>query len=891
MPQPGGDAPILATKLFVPPLRENAVPRARLRDRLAATRGGRVTLVAAAAGSGKSTLLADWAIQAAGRVAWLSLDPADDDPRRFLNYVVAALRAGECIGADDLLEVYSAKPEALEATATELLNAITARGAPVSLVLDDYHVIESRAVHDVVQFIVDHLPVNLHLILATRADPPLALSRLRARGLLAEVRGADLRFTVDEAGAFLNGAMGLALPPADVGELERRTEGWAVGLQMAAISLSGRDGAHAFIQRFSGSNRYVLDYLTDEVLDRQSDRVRRFLLSTSILNRLSPALCDAVMERADSEEILEQLDGANLFLIPLDDVRYWYRYHHLFATLLKHQLTRTSSAEEIAALHRRASAWYEANQMPESAFEHALAAGDVEGGVRIIVTYGLARMFGGDTQSAVRWLDLLPQDRINNDVELLLVRGMALLGDWQLPRAYETMLRATEVLGDDPAAPQRGAVLGLRGALERALGRVDEGLIHLREAAPIVENDTFWYCLVHYFLGLTALLEADAGAMATAFTAVRARHTHPKEILTAVLAQTFTAFGAWWRGEPQEAVALANEAFGWIDVTADTIEGRPLDCLPCSVLAHVHCSWNDLPSARGFAERAMDHGRRGVMIGLFESARAVARVALAAQEWETALRAATDVQRTVRNVGSNPSWALDAATLIHTILFRRWQAAGDRADFATVETWLRQANVVDRLADWNVRRVAGFHCDAPLLLAVRVLIEKEEYARGLEILDAVWPHAVQTRRVLAQIEALIVRALLEARRSRREDAMAAMQGALDLAAPPRYLRPFLDEGPAVQPLLERAGGDFAARILASLDVPLAPRAPAAPDALSDRELEVLRLIASGASNQEAGRKLFIAAGTVKKHLENIYAKLGVGGRVEAVARGRELNLL
>jgi LuxR family maltose regulon positive regulatory protein len=889
MPQPSGDSPILATKLFVPSSREKLVPRARLRDRLSATRGGRVTLIAAAAGWGKSTLLADWAIAAPGRVAWLSLDATDDEPRRFLNYVIASMRAAECIGADDLIDVMSSRPDAIQATVTELLNAIAIRGGPVALVLDDYHVIHARAVHEILQFIIDHLPPNLQLVIATRADPPLALSRLRARGLLLELRGDDLRFTPEEAHAFLNGAMGLALDPAESLELEQRTEGWAVGLQMAAISLSGRGETRAFIQRFSGSNRYVLDYLTDEVLDRQTPLVREFLLTTSILTRLTSSLCDAVMMRTDSAAILEQLDAANLFLIPLDEVRHWYRYHHLFATLLQHQLTRMHSADEIAELHKRAARWYASNGMPESAIEHALAANDVDFAIAVVSQHASPRMLSGDIAAVVSWFDRLPRERVDHDINLLIAKGMALLGDWQLPRAYECTVRATELIDESTPPPRQGAVYALHGALCRALGKHEEGLQLLERARPLVDENTFAYGLVHYFLGLTAMMEADAGAASRVFASVRARHTRIEDMMTAVLGQTFTGLAEWWRGNPEETIALANEMFGWIDISETFVEGRPLDCFPRSLLALVHCAWNELPAAREHAERAVERARRGIMVGLFESGRTLSRVALSAGDFETAMRAAGDAQRAVRNTGSNEMWTLEAATLTQNIHFRRWQATGNRADLNAVESWLRSENIVARLKDWITRRVAGFHCDAPLLLASRVLIEHEKYDDADAILDFVLPDTIRTERLIAQMETQIIRAILEARRGRLDPARTAIQHALDLAAKPRYTRFFLDEGPLITPLLERASGDFAQQILSAFGTtPRLPRSTA-PDALSDRELEVLQLIASGASNSEAGRKLFIAASTVKKHLENIYAKLGVGGRVEAIARAKEMG--
>jgi len=892
-----GDAPLLATKLFVPPPRDGVVPRSRLRDRLAAMRGGRVTLVAAAAGWGKSTLLADWAIEAPGKVAWLSLDPGDDEPRRFLSYLVASLRGAGAVAPEDVAETVPSGEEAVRGTATQILNALTLRGAPVSLILDDYHSIQSRTVHEVVQFIIDHLPPNLHLVLATRVDPPLALSRLRARGLLLELRGHDLRFNAEEAGAFLNGAMGLALGQPAVEELERRTEGWVVGLQMAAISLTGRGAAQEFIERFGGSNRYVLDYLTDEVLDRQPEELRRFLLATSILTRLNASLCDAVMGRSDSEAILARLEAANLFLIPLDDVRYWYRYHHLFATLLQHHLARACSADEINELHRRASQWYVANRMPESALDHALSAGDADRAIGIVATNALSRTLVGDMASVVRWFDRLPQDRIDRDINLLLARGMTLLGDWQLPRAHDCAVKAAALLDEHSTPGQHGAVLGLRGTLERTVGKLDEGNANLQRALPLVEDGTFWAALTRYQAGMQPMYHADAGALVDSVAKTVVVPKKADEVLVSCLATTYLALGEWWRGFPDRAIAYARQMFPWIDMTESIAEERPFDCLPNTILAEVHRSWNDLEAARRFGEIARDRGHRGFMLGLFESSRACAHVAVAAKDWELAVRAATDVQRAVRNVGEHFYMTFGAAVLMNEILFRRWQWEGNRADLQAVEKWMAAETIVEKLTTWRARRFGGYYCDSPLLLATRVLIEREEYDHATEILEEMLPCTRDTQRLLAQMETLILLSIVDARRGRTDTAVASMVRALDLASPARYIRQFADEGPSILPILERAAAvipdrDFATQVLAAFNAtPEKPRTPNTIENLSERELEVLRLIASGATNQEAGRKLFIAPSTVKKHLENIYAKLAVGGRVEAIARAREMSLL
>ncbi len=896
MQQLSGDAPLLATKFFVPPPREKLVPRLRLRDRLAEMRGGRVTLIAAAAGWGKSTLLADWAIAAPGRVAWLSLDAGDDEPRRFLSYLIASLRGAGGIAADDVPETVPSGDEAVRTTATQLLNAITARGAPLSLVLDDFHSIESPAVHEVVQFILDHLPPNLHLVLATRVDPPLALSRLRARGLLLELRGEDLRFNATETGAFLNDAMGLTLSSKAIEELERRTEGWVAGLQMAAISLSGRGGAEEFIHRFSGSNRYVLDYLTDEVLDRQGEEIRRFLLSTSILTRLNASLCDAVMQRDDSERILEQLDGANLFLIPLDDVRYWYRYHHLFATLLQHQLTRMLGAGEIAALHERASSWYLANRMPEPALEHALAAKDLERAADILRTHGLPRTLAGDAASATRWFDAVPKEVISGDLELLLIQTTALIADYQLTRVSETVEAAAKLITDDSPPGQRGAYLGVLGTYERITGKADLGTTHLHNALPLVEPNTFWYSMVSYQLGMNAMLHGNVPGIIAGLAEARAHHTRPDQVIIAVLAQTYTAVAELWGGRPDRAAALAREAFPWIDLTEAVTAGRPLDALPNMVLAEVHLARNELDAARGYANTAAEHGGRGFTIALFESMRTLARVAEAQRDWETASRAAADAMRSIRNVGGYFPWQHAIQTLIHSIVFRRGQATGNREDVQTALRWLESSDILEKLATWEARRVGGLYCDAPLLFAARLRIEGERYDEALRILDEVWGPAVSTERLVVQGNVLVLRALAEARSGRVDAAVETMRRALDLCSGPGYIRVFVEQGPAIQPLVERAAAraenrDFVTRVLASFDAAPKAQPSGAPDALSERELEVLQLVAAGASNQDAARKLFIAPSTVKKHLENIYAKLEVGGRTEAIARARELKLL
>src|SRR2546421_3290410 len=409
--------PILATKLYIPPLRPNVVIRPRLIERLNEGLHRKLTLIAAPAGFGKTTLISQWVASCDRQVAWLSLDEGDNDPTRFLTYLVAALQTiAPTLGEGVLGALQSPQPPPPEAMLTALLNDLTTIRDHFVLVLDDYHVLDAKAVDQALTYLVEHLPPQMHLVIATREDPDLPLARLRARGQLTEVRAGDLRFTPSEAAAFLNQVMGLTLSAQDIATLERRTEGWIAGLQLAALSLQGHQDAASFIRSFTGSHHFVLDYLVEEVLGQQSERVQRFLLRTSILDRMSGPLCDAVVldPSISGQATLEDLEHANLFIIPLDDERRWYRYHHLFAELLRlrlHQSTASSPADaqsQVNALHIRASQWYEDQGLSMEAFQHAAAAHDVERAERLMEGKGIPLHFRGAVIAILDWLEVLP---------------------------------------------------------------------------------------------------------------------------------------------------------------------------------------------------------------------------------------------------------------------------------------------------------------------------------------------------------------------------------------------------------------------------------------------------------------------------------------------------
>jgi LuxR family maltose regulon positive regulatory protein len=401
-------SPLITTKLSIPSTRTVLVPRRQLITQLKAGIHGKLTLISAPAGYGKTTLAAEWLREAQVPVTWLSLDEADNDPARFLSYLLAALQViDEQAGKDTRTLLQAPEPPSQDSLMTTLLNELTAIASPFILVIDDYHVIQTLSIHQLSTFIVEHQPGQMHLVLLTREDPPFALSRLRARGQITEVRQEDLRFTTQECVEFLEDVMGLKLSKSDIAALERRTEGWVAGLQLAALSMRGRDDLEHFVREFTGSNRYVLDYLAQEVFDRQPKEIQDFLLKTSVLERLCASLCDAVTERVGSQELLENLEQANLFIIPLDQSRTWYRYHRLFRDLLRHRLS-AQDVTNLSALHHQASSWYEKHNLFQDAIEHALAGAEWERCLKLIASVSDAMVKNGEVFTLQNWCRKIP---------------------------------------------------------------------------------------------------------------------------------------------------------------------------------------------------------------------------------------------------------------------------------------------------------------------------------------------------------------------------------------------------------------------------------------------------------------------------------------------------
>jgi LuxR family maltose regulon positive regulatory protein len=900
---------LLATKLYIPAPRPNRVPRPRLTARMGAGAAGPLTLVSAPAGFGKSTLLSDWIHTGGPPVAWVSLDEGDNDPVRFLGYVVTALRKlHPGLGEDALTairHVQSPSPRTLDPILTGLLNEIHALDRDLILVLDDYHAIESAEVHRVTQFLLDRLPPRTHLVIATRVDPPLHLSRLRARGQLCELRARDLRFSSQEAADFLNQAMGLSLSTADVEALEERTEGWAVGLQMAALSLQGRRDVEGFIEQFTGSHRFVLDYLTDEVLSRQPGEVREFLLRTSILTRLSAPLCDAVTGGGNAQPILEILDAANLFLIPLDDTRTWYRYHHLFGTLLRHQLERKVGAAEIAALHERAGDWYAANGHPEDALEHALAAGALDRATELISEHAMPRLMAADAGTVIRWIRALPPEWLDRRPELRLTYAWALVAQLELKEAEAQLQAAERTLAGGEIGPEVEAhLLTLRGLLVRTAGRTREAIGLYRQAFERLEEDGhFLRGLLSLELGTAYLTTGDLTAAEEAFEEARTASDRA--------GNTFGVLGAEWhlaeiliaRGRLHDALALARRSLR----RAEERGGRnaPGGAMAHGVLAEIRREWNDLPAAVELAGRAWELGKRGeIANGLLVGSLYMGRVLQSLGDFPGALAALGRAEEIMARTGQ-PGWIALIHLLRAGIQISQSRAERNPAALEDATRWARDFGLLSGWREGFEEKLPGLHrCEFPYLIVARILTAQGDSATALELLAGIFEGAERSGRVHSVLEILVLEAVIRHGRGEQEAAVDRLRRALPLAEPEGFVRIFVDEGPELAGLIREAAAgvvspDYARRLFEAfgtgepeeLAAAVPPHPPEPSEALSEREVEVLRLIATGLSNADAGRKLFIAPSTVKKHLENIYAKLGTRNRTQAIARAREAGLL
>ena len=871
---------ILATKLYIPPPPPGVVPRARLVDRLDDGLHRKLTLISAPAGFGKTTLLSAWVTRCDGPVAWLSLDDDDNDAARFLLHLVAALRTiAPSVGDGAMAALQSSRPPPTDAILIPLLNELTTNADGLVLVFDDYHVIDAPPVDTAVTFLLEHLPPRMRLVIATREDPQLPLARLRGSGQLSELRVADLRFSLAEAAAFLNQAMGLNLSSADVAALEARTEGWIAGLQLAALSLQGRPDSAAFIASFSGSHHFVLDYLLAEVLERQSEIVQTFLSRTSILDRLCGALCDAVLREpaGAGQAMLEYLARANLFLVPLDDERRWYRYHHLFAELLRQRLQQESPPErgELAELHARASQWYEDQGLEVEAFHHAAAANDVQRAERLIDGSGVPLQFRGLGAPVLAWLESLPAEVLNARPALWVTYATALLFVGR-HTAVEAKLQAAEAVlrgvePDDRLADLVGRIASVRATLAIMHGDADTIVAQSRRALEYLRPDNAPIrAAASYTLGYAQQLRGERAAASAAYAGVIT-------LSTSFGGSIYTTAATLGLGQVQEAdnqLPLATQTYQRVL----RLIGDPPSGLASQAhlgLARICYEWNDLDAAEEHAHQCLELTRQGDSVDTFASYAVLsARLRLARGDVPGADAVLDEADEFVRQ---------------HRFEFRMPDLAGAR-----VRTLLQRGDLA------AAARLAGAY-DLPLSQA-RAHLAAGDPAAALAVLEP-WGRQVEAKSWADErLRVMVLRALAFRAHGDTDRAVELLIDALALGERGGFIRSFVDEGVPMAGLLALAAASarnpaYVENLRAACEPPRrgerADLAGAQPpiDPLSQRELEVLRLIAEGLSNHDIGERLVLALDTVKGHNRKIFGKLQVQRRTEAVARARELGLV
>jgi LuxR family maltose regulon positive regulatory protein len=906
---------LLATKLHVPRPQPGFISRPRLLKALGEGLARGFILVCAPAGSGKTALLADWARSGQRPVAWLSLDQADNDPARFWCHAAAALDnvhpgTGERLGP--LLRPPPSR--SFEGLVTVLINEVAAQpgGGGALLVLDDYHLIDSEKVHKSLTFLVEHLPPRLRLVLASRADPPLGLPRLRASGRLAELRAAALRFTAQEAAALLREAAGQSLPAEAVAALTARTEGWAAGLQLAALSLQGHADVTGFVAAFSGSHRYVLDYLAEEVLDRQTGPVREFLLKTSVLERLSGELCEAVTGRPGGQAMLEEIERANLFLVPLDEVRGWWRYHHLFADLLRARL-QAQQPGRVAALHRAAAAWHERKGLADDAVRHAAAAGDAAWAARLVEQHFDAVYLTGESATLQRWLSVLPAGLAHSRPRLCLAQTFMALTGGDMDTAEISLAAAEHASGEADCS------------FEPSVGRAASLLANVPAAATIGRA---WL----------AYLRGDAEGMAASAAHAHAQLRNGEWMLNS-LCRLNLALADWLRGRLGEA----ERGFAACIARWRAAGEHPMAAQGCNFLGQVQCARGRLDAAlsayRELLEITELPGQSELPVSGIGYV-GIAEVEYQRNELDTARRHVTDGIARCRQLSETQALATGLATLA-------WirQAEGDASGALEAIIEAQRAGpslaVADLLnpvpaqrarlllaqgdlaaaARWTAGRGLSpddhppYAKEPEYLVLARVLLAQDFPERAFALLDRLLATAESQDRTGSMIEIRALQALALAGCGDEAGAAATLTGALTLARPQGYVRVFADEGAPMSALLgrlvtaqrdeqataRRVPSSYLARVtraFGGIQDGAAGTGPAATmavpgmiDPLTARELQVLGLLTAGTPNRRIAEELVVTRDTVKKHITHILGKLGAANRTEAVARARQLGLI
>jgi len=915
--------PILLTKLFIPPTRPELVTRSRLIEKLNHSLQRKLTLISAPAGFGKTTLVTDW-LQTQGDdvsspflLGWLSLDEGDNDVVRFLTYLINAFNRIQGleteIGVGALQMLQSPQPPQPETTLIAVINEIALVTDKIVLILDDYHLIDSQQVHESLNFLIENLPPQLHLVITTREDPPIPISRLRARGQLNELRAVDLRFTVEETAVFLNQIMGLYLSAADIVTLETRTEGWIAGLQMVAVSMQGSQDVDGFIKSFTGSHRYVLDYLIEEVLEQQTEEIQNFLLQTSILERLNGSLCDALTGGNNSQQVLETLDRANLFIVPLDEERRWYRYHHLFADLLRQRLNTLINFQEIKILHQRASEWYEENEYLVKAVDQAIAAQDYENAIRLILD-GVEVIFHTSQLNLLeRWWTQLPRDLVAAHPRLSMIYGWTWLSTGHPDEAEVSLQFVEKSLGKEMSilfkkgknaqklSPENRAVLAeiavVRSQVALVRGDFNQALKLAKLTLPFIENEdlpvfhvpavesravvVFTMGMAHKVRG--ELKEASKTLLQAADLAYERRNIHLVPIAYGNLATVQMLQGFLNKAE--------HTCRQGLKIDQELVQERS----PASALVQVELG--NVLLERNHQEDAFKNLQEALAVAspwnpveaIVSGYTGLARLRVAQGEWEEAFAALDELAI----VGKNHAQLV--MPVVEAYRAKLWAA---QKDINAIRGWVLSAGLD---ADGELET---YREDEYLFLA-RAFIAQDETEKAANLLARLLKRAEDAGKLGKVIEILILQGLVYQLRDETEQALAALSKALELAESENYVRIFVDEGPPMARLLYAAlsqgiAPDYIHELLAAFPVEEPDEIPQLQtqphksvlfEPLSDRELEVLSLVAAGLTRKEIASQLILSLNTVKTHTRNIYGKLGVNNQMQAVGKARALGLL
>ncbi len=890
----------LRTKLYVPPFRSAWISRPRLITRMDQGFARKLTLLSAPAGFGKSTLTIDWIHQHKIPAAWFSVDKADNDPLHFLTYVILGLQGLEAgIGKAALTMLQSPQPPPIETILVNLINDVISIPTKFALVLDDYHLIDARPIHEMITFLLENMPAQMHLNIATRSDPPLPLlSRLRSQDQLIELRAADLSFSADETANFFNKSLNLQLSTQDIELLETRTEGWIAGLQLAALSLQGRKDSSGFIKAFKGSNRYIADYLTEEVLNQQSEHVRNFLLQTSILERLSGPLCDAVTHHENSEGILNTLEKSNLFIIQLDDERRWYRYHHLFADLLKQQLT-VQQGDLVSELHGRASQWLAKNGFKNEAVDHAFASQNNAQAAQLIEEIAEIHWDHARESRLLRWLKKLPDELIDANPKLcifyareLFKSGFSDEAETRLETADQ--LLASTAISDPKKEALQGRIAAMRAYESLLTGDVSRNIHFSKQALRLLpQRDLIWRSVAAANLGFAYSIigAGDLAKAQRAFSEAKKICEAAGNIYYNIFAGNCLGTAMLWRGRLNEAEDMCRQSLNLAKENGIFQTGTVGSLY--STMGTTLCERNEFDEGIRLINKGIELCRQGRdPVSLAACRMGLWRALMQRADIAGVLRVMQDLNEQA-SAFRLPYWITNSISALNAII---WLGSGD---LKAAANWAQERGL-------SIDGKLGNLHELEYFALVHILIAQNRLDDADRLLQRMIEDAKAGDRVIMMIDMHLQRVLIFKRKEDTTAALDELKLALSLAQTGGPTSIFVSKGKPMAELLEKfievskrdPGGtgtdlslSFAKKLLSMIKVGTPPIAQGLVDPISERELEVLHLIAAGLSNREIAEKLFISLNTVKTHTKNINSKLNVNSRTRAVARAKELGLL